>query len=163
MKGKQTDLSVHEKGWKLLKLSPSQIKTVRHQFDTICRKALREESRNIDKIRGRRLKREICFSELPQYEVDKLFTEDEYFFDSTYFEVMDQTVAIKNDKLAEAIESLAKEKQQIILLSYFFDMTDREIAEVLDSFRSTIQRKKVHSIKELKIKLEVEVNEKKKE
>ena len=100
---------------------------------------------------------------MPQYEVDKLFTEDEYFFDSTYFEVMDQVVAIKNDKLAEAIESLAKEKQQIILLSYFFHMTDREIAEVLDSFRSTIQRKKVHSIKELKIKLEVEVNEKKKE
>lgn len=131
--------------------------------DAICRKALREESRNIDKIRGRRLKREICFSGMPQYEVDKLFTEDEYFFDSTYFEVMDQTVAIKNDKLAEAIESLAKEKQQIILLSYFFDMTDREIAEVLDSFRSTIQRKKVHSIKELKIKLEVEVNERKKE
>lgn len=146
-----------------MKLSPSQIKTVRHQFDTICRKALREESRNIDKIRGRRLKREICFSGMPQYEVDKLFTEDEYFFDSTYFEVMDQVVAIKNDKLAEAIESLAKEKQQIILLSYFFHMTDREIAEVLDSFRSTIQRKKVHSIKELKIKLEVEVNEKKKE
>ena len=146
-----------------MKLSPSQIKTVRHQFDTICRKALREESRNIDKIRGRRLKREICFSGMLQYEVDKLFTEDEYFFDSTYFEVMDQVVAIKNDKLAEAIESLAKEKQQIILLSYFFHMTDREIAEVLDSFRSTIQRKKVHSIKELKIKLEVEVNEKKKE
>ena len=42
-------------------------------------------------------------------------------------------------------------------------MTDREIAEVLDSFRSTVQRKKMNSIKELKIKLEVEVSEKKKE
>ena len=144
-----------------MKLSPSQMKTVRHQFDTLCRKVLREESRNIDKIRRRRLKREICFSGLPQYEVDKLCVEDEYFFDSTYFEVMNQRVAIKSDKLAEAIKSLAKEKRQIILLSYFFDMTDREIAEALDSFRSTVQRKKVHSIKELKIKLEVEVNEKK--
>lgn len=62
-----------------MKLSPSQMKTVRHQFDTICRKVLREESRNIDKIRGRRLKREICFSGLSQYEVDNLFAEDEYF------------------------------------------------------------------------------------
>lgn len=163
MKGNQTDLSVYERGWKLLKLSPSQVKTVRHQFDTICRKVLREESRNIDKIRERRLKREICFSGLSQHEVNNLFAEDEYFFDNTCFEVMNQMVAIKNNKLAEAIESLAEEKQQIILLSYFFDMTDREIAETLDSFRSTVQRKKVNSIKELKIKLEVEVSEKKKE
>lgn len=146
-----------------LKLSPSQIKTVRHQFDTVCRKVLREESRNIDKIRERRLRKEICFSGAPQQEVNNLFVEDEYFFDYTYFEVMNQMVMIRNDKLAEAIESLAEEKRKIVLLSYFFDMTDREIAEVLDSFRSTVQRKKVNSIKELKIKLEVEVNEKKTE
>lgn len=146
-----------------MKLSPSQMKTVRHQFDTICRKVLREESRNIEKIRGRRLKKEICFSGLPQQEVNNFYVEDEYFFDHTYFEVMNQMVTVKNDKLAEAIESLAEEKQQIVLLSYFFDMTDREIAEALDLFRSTVQRKKVNSIKELKIKLEVEVNEAKKE
>lgn len=146
-----------------MKLSPSQMKTVRHQFDTICRKVLREESRNIEKIRERRLKKEICFSGLPQQEVNNFYVEDEYFFDHTYFEVMNQMVTVKNDKLAEAIESLAEEKQQIVLLSYFFDMTDREIAEVLDLFRSTVQRKKVNSIKELKIKLEVEVNEAKKE
>ena len=143
----------------LLQLSPSQIKTVRHQFDSICRKVLRDESRNIEKIRGRRLKKEICMSGLSQYEVDKLYAEDEYFFDSTYFNVMNRKVAIKNDKLAEAIESLTEEKQSIILLSYFFDLTDREIAEMLHSFRSTIQRKKVRSIKELRIKLEVKVDE----
>ena len=142
-----------------MQLSPSQIKTVRHQFDSICRKVLRDESRNIEKIRGRRLKKEICMSGLSQYEVDKLYAEDEYFFDSTYFNVMNRKVAIKNDKLAEAIESLTEEKQSIILLSYFFDLTDREIAEMLHSFRSTIQRKKVRSIKELRIKLEVKVDE----
>lgn len=142
-----------------MQLSPSQMKTVRHQFDSICRKVLREESRNIEKIRGRRLKKEICMSGLSQNEVDCLFATDEYFFDSTYFQVMNQKVAIKNDRLAEAIESLTEEKQHIILLSYFFDMTDREIAEKLHSFRSTVQRKKVHSIKELRIKLEVKVDE----
>ena len=88
---------------------------------------------------------------------------DEYSFESTYFQVMDQSISIKNDRLAEAIESLAKEKQQIILLSYFFDMTDQEIAEVLHSFRSTVQRKKTHSIMELRIKLEVKVNATEKE
>ena len=140
-----------------MQLSPSQIKTIRHQFDALCRKVLREESRNIEKIRLRRLEREICFTGLSEYE------RNEYFFESTYFQVMDQSISIKNDRLAEAIESLAKEKQQIILLSYFFDMTDQEIAEVLHSFRSTVQRKKTHSIMELRIKLEVKVNATEKE
>ena len=130
-----------------MQLSPSQEKTVRHQFDTLCRKTLREESRNIEKIRGRRLKREICFSGLSEYDVENLLTEDEYFFDNTYFEVMDRIIAIKDDRLAQAIESLAEEKQHIILLSYFFDMTDREIAETLNSFRSTVQRKKLIRLK----------------
>ena len=134
-----------------MQLSPSQIKTIRHQFDALCRKVLREESRNIEKIRLRRLERK------------KLLVMDEYSFESTYFQVMDQSISIKNDRLAEAIESLAKEKQQIILLSYFFDMTDQEIAEVLHSFRSTVQRKKTHSIMELRIKLEVKVNATEKE
>lgn len=141
-----------------MQLSPSQIKTIRHQFDALCRKVLREESRNIEKIRLRRLEREICFTGLSEYERKKLLVTDEYSFESTYFQVMDQSISIKDDRLAEAIESLAKEKQQIILLSYFFDMTDQEIAEVLHSFRSTVQRKKTHSIMELRIKLEVKVN-----
>lgn len=146
-----------------MQLSPSQIKTIRHQFDALCRKVLREESRNIEKIRMRRLEREICFTGLSEYERKKLLVMDEYSFESTYFQVMDQSISIKNDRLAEAIESLAKEKQQIILLSYFFDMTDQEIAEVLHSFRSTVQRKKTHSIMELRIKLEVKVNATEKE
>ena len=143
-----------------MQLSPSQIKTIRHQFDALCRKVLREESRNIEKIRLRRLEREICFTGLSEYERKKLLVTDEYSFESTYFH---QSISIKDDRLAEAIESLAKEKQQIILLSYFFDMTDQEIAEVLHSFRSTVQRKKTHSIMELRIKLEVKVNATEKE
>ena len=58
---------------------------------------------------------------------------------STYFQVMDQGISIKNDRFAEAIESLAKERKADFT-SFFllFDMTDQEIAEVLHSFRSTI-------------------------
>ena len=63
-----------------MQLSPSQIKTIRHQFDALCRKVLREESRNIEKIRLRRLEREICFTGLSEYERKKLLVTDEYSF-----------------------------------------------------------------------------------
>ena len=47
-----------------MKLSPSQMKTVRHQFDSICRKVLRDESRNYKKQLARRAEKEINLSEL---------------------------------------------------------------------------------------------------
>ena len=65
-----------------MQLSPSQIKTIRHQFDALCRKVLREESRNIEKIRLRRLEREICFTGLSEYERKKLLVMDEYSFET---------------------------------------------------------------------------------
>lgn len=47
------------------------------------------------------------------------------------------------------------EKRDILLLSYFLDMTDREIADKLNMVRYTIQRKRVKSLKEMKQRLEV--------
>lgn len=41
------------------------------------------------------------------------------------------------------------------MLSYFLDMTDREIADKLNMVRYTIQRKRVKSLKEMKQRLEV--------
>lgn len=50
---------------------------------------------------------------------------------------------------------LPDEKRDILLLSYFLDMTDREIADKLNMVRYTIQRKRVKSLKEMKQRLEV--------
>ena len=41
-----------------MKLSPYQKKTVRHQFDSLCRKVLRDESRNYKKQLARRAEKE---------------------------------------------------------------------------------------------------------
>ena len=71
-----------------MELTPSQKKTVRHQFDSFCRKVLREEARD--------------------------------------------------------------DKRDIVLLAYFLDMTDQEIADKLDMVRRTVQYKRAQSLKELK-------------
>lgn len=72
-----------------MKLSPSQMKIVRHQFDSLCRKVLREESRNIDKQLARRAEKEISFSGLSEQELGRLYAMDDYPSDSTYFDVLD--------------------------------------------------------------------------
>lgn len=138
-----------------MKLSPSQMKTVRHQFDSLCKKVLRDESRNIDKQLARRAEKELCFSGLSEQKLDQLYVMDDYPSDSTYFDVLNHQVTVKDERLAEAIASLPGEKRDIILLSYFLDMNDREIADALNMVKRTVQRRRTSSIKELKIRLEV--------
>lgn len=138
-----------------MKLSPSQMKTVRHQFDSICRKVLRDESRNYKKQLARRAEKEINLSELSETELGQFYAMDEYPSDSTYFDVLEYRVAVKDDRLAEALEALPSKKRDVILLSYFLDMTDTEIAEKLKVVGSTIHRRRTSSLEELKLRLEV--------
>ena len=76
-----------------MELTPSQKETARHEFDSFCRKVLREEARD--------------------------------------------------------------DKRDIVLLAYFLDMTDQEIADKLDMVRRTVQYKRAQTLKELKKEMEV--------
>ena len=138
-----------------MKLSPSQMKTVRHQFDSFCRKVLREESRNYKKQLVRRAEKEINLSELSETELSQLYVMDEYPSDSTFFDVLDYCVAVKDDRLAKALAALSNKKRDVILLSYFLDMSDTEIAEKLKVVGSTIHRRRTSSLKELRQRLGV--------
>lgn len=139
-----------------MKLSPSQMKTVRHQFDSICRKVLRDESRNYKKQLVRRAEKEISLSELSEAELGQIYAMDDYPSDSTFFDVLEYRVAVKDDRLAEALAALPGKKRDVILLSYFLDMTDTEIAEKLKVVGSTIHRRRTSSLEELKLRLEVQ-------
>ena len=138
-----------------MKLSPSQMKTVRHQFDSICRKVLRDESRNYKKQLARRAEKEINLSELSEAELGQLNAMDEYSLEDMVFDVLEYRGAVKDDRLAEALAALPGKKRDVILLSYFLDMTDTEIAEKLKVVGSTIHRRRTSSLKELKLRLEV--------
>ena len=138
-----------------MKLSPYQKKTVRHQFDSLCRKVLRDESRNYKKQLARRAEKEANFSGLSEVELNQLYVMAEYPSDSTYFDVLDYQIAVKDGRLAEALAALPSKKRDVILLSYFLDMTDTEIAEKLEVVGSTIHRRRTSSLEELKLRLEV--------
>ena len=138
-----------------MKLSPSQMKTVRHQFDSVCRKILRNESRNYNKQLARRSEKEVSLSDLSEKELGQLYAMDEYPSDSTCFDVLEYRVAVKDDRLAEALAALPSKKRDVILLSYFLDMKDTEISEKLKVVGSTIHRRRTSSLKELKLRLEV--------
>ena len=138
-----------------MELTPSQKKTVRHQFDSFCRKVLREEARDYLRELMRRAAHEVPLSELSEEQMERLYALDEYPSEAIHFDVQGYDVAINNEKLADALTALPDDKRDIVLLAYFLDMTDREIADKLNMVRYTIQRKRVKSLKEMKQRLEV--------
>ncbi len=64
-------------------------------------------------------------------------------------------MAVHDDRLGEALTALPDEKRDIVLLSYFLDMNDREIAEKLNMVRRTVQHRRTSSLSEIRRRLEV--------
>ena len=126
-----------------MELTPSQKKTVRHQFDSFCRKVLREEARDYERHIAWRSDHEVSLSELSEEQERQMYVLDEYPSEQTHFHVQGYDVAIENENLANALTVLPDDKRDIVLLAYFLDMTDQEIADKLDTWGcSTVSRRR---------------------
>ena len=89
-----------------MELTPSQKKTVRHQFDSFCRKVLREEARDYLRELMRRAAHEVPLSELSEEQMERLYALDEYPSEAIHFDVQGYDVAINNEKLADVIQEV---------------------------------------------------------
>lgn len=123
-----------------MELTPSQKKTVRHQFDSFCRKVLREEARDYIRHIAWLSDHEVSLSELSEEQMTQLYVLDEYPSEHFHFQGQDFSIAVSDEKLADVLNALPDEKRDIVLLSYFLDMTDQEIADKLNMVRYTVQR-----------------------
>lgn len=84
---------------------------------------------------------------------------DDYPSDNFIFNAAGYDIAIKSEAIAEALAALLQDKRDIILLSYFLEMSDKEIAQKLNLVRRTVHFKRTSSLQELKKRLEGNANE----
>ena len=125
-------------------------KTIENQFDYICKRAMDDERKNYIKILSRQSKREISFSDMGDYLVNQLSTVDRYSTDYQTFTWNGFTVGVENDLLSKALRSLQDRKREIILLYYFMNMNDTEIAKLLKLNRSTVYRHRTSGLAYIK-------------
>ena len=123
---------------------------VARAFDCFCKKVLRNETRDYQDELARKRNREIYFSELPVDALEQLSVCDTYFADSRTFDVLGNMVCVDDETLAEAIATLSVDRRDIILLSYFLDMTDAEIATALNMVRRSVSYRRTSTLKLLK-------------
>jgi len=153
-RGKNNRLAGTEGGDLRLDLTSSQKQTIRHQFDCFCKKILREEKVDFQRKMSSQMNREILFCEMSQKQIDELRVTDKYPSDMNIFTVLNFEIGVENDLLAEALKNLSSTNRDIVLLSYFMDLSDTEIAEMLSIVRRTVQYRRKSSLNKLKKHME---------
>lgn len=123
---------------------------IQHTFDAFCKKVLRNEARDYLDELARKRNSEVSFSDLPVEAMTQLSACDAYFVESKTFGVLDYAVYIESDELADAVAALPIDKRDIILLSYFLEMPDGEIAKTLNMVRSSVAYRRAITLKLLK-------------
>ncbi len=127
---------------------------VRCAFNAFCKRVLKNEAINIYNERRQQQAKELTFSDLTPQEENQLYTLDKQYEgeEGQSFQVAGKKITPK--LLAEAMRTLPKKKLKTILLYYFFNKSDAEIAQLLDIPRSTVQYRRTSSFERLKQFLE---------
>ncbi len=129
---------------------------IRYSFEAYCKKVIKRKALDVHREAKRRSEREITFSEMSAQELASLSVTDEYFTDEFVFFVFGESVGVSGAELGEALSILPADRREIVLLSYFLDMTDREIADKLNMARRTVAYQRRSTLQELKKLLESE-------
>lgn len=118
-------------------MKPSDFqKTVQCRFDSCLKKVVRHVVKDYQKELKRRKDKEVPFCELPDITVESFAVWDDYGTDYTVFSVCGAEVRVYDDELAEALKKLSERNRECLLMYYFLEMNNEEIARVQNITRS---------------------------
>lgn len=126
---------------------------VSSRFGAFCLKVLKLSSYKWYEIVKRREEREISLS-LIYEESNRDFSDPiDYSLIPGYFNVYGMQVEVRHEALADAISHLDKKKQEVILLYFFLNFKNREIAELSHCAIATVSRRKGRALAQMREEL----------
>ncbi|EHQ2599786.1 sigma-70 family RNA polymerase sigma factor [Enterococcus faecalis] len=128
----------------------SNVTHIQHVFDSFCKKVIRNEALNIQRKCSRFRKRHVSLDQFEQKKLGMEFSYSEPSLNSSKnFYVLGIEVPISNDRLANAIDQLTSVRQEIILMSFFIGLNDREISEIVGKSLGSIWYQRQEAIEDL--------------
>ena len=126
-----------------------------YSFDAFCKKAIRNFAVDAKRIYWK--KTTVTSDEdLWASYVKSLMTEDSYNlnkYEKIYY-VNGVKVVVTNETVGEALKFIMPNKRAVLLLSFFMDYRDSDIARTLRITNSTVSYRKKQALKQLKVLLE---------
>ncbi len=140
------DLPPGTKGGEKMKPDPNE--TERQQaFDCFCKKVLKNEAANGHREINYRASMEVSMSDLPEEALEQIAVYDKFPWDFNEFRVGNDIVLIESDRLSEALEAIPEKDRNILLMYFFLDMADREIADRIGIARRTVNDRRQSAIR----------------
>lgn len=120
-------------------MKPSSFEEIiRLQFNAYMMITIKGIVRYQKKQRARRLEHETLFCEISEIKQNSQGNYDSYSFEFSVFQVWNFLIKVSDEKLGTALRKLSEKQRNYILLYYFQDMRDREIAELYHVSRSSV-------------------------
>ena len=136
-----------------MELTKQEKDIVRKKFCKYCIKVMEGEALYYLRQLKRQQEQEVCFSDLTSEERNQLSAYDD-FLEMNYFQVMGTDVPVRYEDINDALKRLPERKRMIILMAFFLDMTEQEIADYYHLVQSTVHYHKAESLRMLKDILE---------
>lgn len=125
-------------------LSDGDKTVVVKQYDSLCKKSLANVVRNHYNKQAVNSNKIVANECLNNFNVT-----DKYFKRQFIFHVEDIPIIIEDTKIAKALLQLKSDRRKIILLYYFIEIPDVEIASLMDIPRATVQYKRAKALREM--------------
>lgn len=123
-------------------------------FDAFCKTVIRNEAINEHKRIAAQAEKEIPLSSLSYSELSALHYEDTYRpYCKTYY-VQGRPIHVYDQPLGEVLQYLSPQRRDVILLCYFLDYSDADIARLLRISSPTVNSRRTAALKKLKELLE---------
>lgn len=132
-----------------MKLTSFQ-ESIQLQFDTLVKRVIDTSVKDYKKELSRRSKREATFSELSEVVVNSLSVLDTYELDCTVFNVCGTYVRVSDECLSKALKELPERKRNNLLMYYFLELSDTEIADIQQISRAGVYKNRQKSLELLK-------------
>lgn len=113
---------------------------IRYQFESFCKKVISNERSDYMRSLRRHTAHETNFSALPSEYLSDIRSMDGCPGAEYVFHVCGYRVLLRNEHLIDALLALCAEERSILILYYSLGLKDWEIADLLCTSRSRIQR-----------------------
>ena len=123
-------------------------------FDSYVKRLVRNESRNAKQELARQAEREVSLSSLPDNGLLSAAHEDRYLLEKADVHIHAGEVKVFDWLLGQALMSLAPKWRDVIVMYYFWDMTDEKIGSALHLTAGAIRHRRQAAIEHLKTMLE---------
>ena len=127
------------------------------RFHAFCKAVLNNEACNYYREQKRKVQREISFEYLQENTSFAPHSTDEYFVlqdKPTDFTANGQIVTVDSEKLAKALLCLSERRREIILMRYYLQLRDKQMAALLGKPRTTVNYQKNAALKQLRTEME---------